>query len=372
MREIVSPLSGIRSPFSGRRAFSPRSLFASGAQGVWYQNILGNAFVNATGDEAHPTDVADEAIGLIYDQSQGAVLSANLITDPNFDDPAAWALGAGISIASGQVTFASVSSGVLARNSAAGNAVTGAWYRYRFEIMSFTAGGLRTGNSTPVLASTSIGFHAATIRSTNTTDFSLRANGTTSAVADNFTMQTVAGNHGIQSLGTARPLYKTTPTRMNFDGTDDRLSTFVNPSTSGSLVARIKGTAASKFVIGSQGASDGRAGLGLAADGAVAAGIGTEGFTTIKGVTDLRNTWATVAVTWDGSTVKLYQGGTEVYSAAQSGAVNTTVPYTVGANNNNTLAQSFWAGDIGAVISIDRVLTPVEINNLNTYWSTIA
>ena len=156
-----------------------------------------------------------------------------------------------------------------------------------------------------------------------------------------------------------------------FDATDDRLLTALNPTTSGTIAARIKGGTASKVALGSQGAANGKAFLALAADGSLGAGIGADSTSTIKGSADIRAAWATGVVTWDGSTVKLYQDGAQVYSGAQNGAVNTTVPWMFGCLNNNATAASFWDGSIGAAIVLNRVMTPSEVVSLNTYWSTI-
>jgi hypothetical protein len=84
---------------------------------------------------------------------------------------------------------------------------------------------------------------------------------------------------------------------------------------------------------------------------------------------DIRNAWHTGAVTWDGTTVKLYLDGAEVYSAAQDGAVNTTVDMFKGALNANGTAAGFWQGRIEHAIALDRVLTPAEITNITTFWS---
>jgi hypothetical protein len=68
MRDIVSPLSGIRSPFSGRRAFSPLSLFASGEQGAWYDpSDLTTLFQDSAG--LTPVTAVGQFVGRINDKS---------------------------------------------------------------------------------------------------------------------------------------------------------------------------------------------------------------------------------------------------------------------------------------------------------------
>jgi hypothetical protein len=73
------------------------------------------------------------------------------------------------------------------------------------------------------------------------------------------------------------------------------------------------------------------------------------------------------AVTWNGSTMRLYLDGVEVYSGAQPGEVNTTVPMNEGALNQNGTAESFFAGTISQ--SLNRAMRPVEIQKLHGIWN---
>lgn len=67
MREIVSPLSGIRSPFGSRRfAFSPLSLFASGEEGAWYEPSPTTCFTDTGGTVAA---TYGDAVAYLQDKS---------------------------------------------------------------------------------------------------------------------------------------------------------------------------------------------------------------------------------------------------------------------------------------------------------------
>lgn len=183
---------------------------------------------------------------------------------------------------------------------------------------------------------------------------------------------TMVGNHAALSGSTSfRPVYQTGPGRLVFDATDDRLLTALNPTAAGSIAVRMKGGTASKVAIGSQGASNGRAFIALAADGSLAAGIGADSTSTIKGTVDDRAAWVTGIVTWDGTTVNLYRNGVSVYSGAQNGAVNTTVPFMLGCLNNNATASAFWDGDIGASTVLDYAMSASAARSLSSKWSTI-
>jgi hypothetical protein len=83
MREIVSPLSGIRSPFSGRRAFSPLSLFAAGELGgAWDLSNFTTMFQDTAATT--PVTAAAQAILRINDLSPNGL---NLTQSTNTSAP---------------------------------------------------------------------------------------------------------------------------------------------------------------------------------------------------------------------------------------------------------------------------------------------
>jgi hypothetical protein len=203
----------------------------------------------------------------------------------------------------------------------------------------------------------------------NSSLFRFRAVSGRVATVSNIEVCKLPGLHASQATSTFRATYQTTPARATFDGVDDRYVTGRNPTTTGSIAAYVNGSTASRIAFGAQGASDGRCFIALASDGSVAGGIGANSTSTIKGSTDRRGEWVSIVLTWDDTTVKLYENGVEVYSGAQNGAVTTTVPFLWGCNNNNTTAQSFWPGSTGEVLALDRVITAAEAAQLHTYWS---
>ena len=88
MRNIVSPLEGIRSPFGPRYgAFSPASLFAAGEQGVWYDpSDFTTMFQDSAGTT--PVTAVEQPVRLLLDKSQGLVLGSELVDTAN--TAAAW------------------------------------------------------------------------------------------------------------------------------------------------------------------------------------------------------------------------------------------------------------------------------------------
>jgi len=176
----------------------------------------------------------------------------------------------------------------------------------------------------------------------------------------------------VQATAGLTSRYQISPFRSQYDGADDFSSTPFMPTLAGTIAVRMNSTTASRIAFGSQPASDGRCYIGLASDGALAGGIGTHATAVIKGSTDIRGVWTTGILTWDGTTVTLYQYGVSVYCAAQSGAVNTTIAMHEGGLNNNGTPSSVTLGGIAQSIVLDRVMTASEIANITTLWSNIS
>lgn len=368
---------------SGGASFSPASLFADG-DGALIQRRSDAFFVENTAS-THAVDT--NAVGFATDASEGAGYSGGAwaglgveLVD-TADSPASW-LPYGSNtiedIAGGvEISYVDDGRGARAIFSASGilsaNMAAGVSYAVGFGVA------LNTGAASGLLAN----FTAAPTVSISTSLNEIRfASGRTAFAPEIYfnglgsgeavtvvdvSVREIPGAHLTQATTSYKPSLQTGG--LLFDGNDDRLTGAPKPTTSGTIAARFNGSTASRVIFGSQAASDGRCFLALDASGKIAAGIGAQGTSTIAGGADIRGAWHTAAVTWDGSTVTLYLDGVSVYSAAQSGAVNTTVALMLGALNANGTAAAFWAGTVSDALVIDRVLTTDEITNLNTYWS---
>ena len=375
MLDLASPLDGFGSPFGARRgSFSIPGLFTSGALGLWYDpGTISTLFQDAAGTTA--VAAAGDATGLDLDRSKGLVLGSELVTNGDFSSGTGWTPGTGWTI-SGGVASANILTGVNLDQSIV--TTINKSYQVTYSITAFTSGSIRarltgSANISGTIRS-AVGTYTEILHATSGNSIFRILDGGSGFVGsiDNVSLREITGNHAFLSgANTLRPLYQVTPARLVFDATDDRLLTMYSPTISGTIAARIKGGTASKVALGSQGASNGKAFLALAADGSLGAGIGADSTSTIKGSADIRAAWATGVVTWDGSTVKLYQDGAQVYSGAQNGAVNTTVPWMFGCLNNNATAASFWDGSIGAALVLDRAMTASEVSSLTSTWSTI-
>ncbi|WP_127109961.1 LamG-like jellyroll fold domain-containing protein [Pararhodobacter zhoushanensis] len=184
---------------------------------------------------------------------------------------------------------------------------------------------------------------------------------------DSVSLRDVVGFHGAQPTAGARPTYQSTG--LSFDGSDDRLMTTFKPGLSGTIMSRFNGDAPNRALLGCTLGPNGHARLVLDSSGRLAAGVGLQSASVLSAGPDLRNAWHAGAVSWDGTTVKLYLDGSEVYSDAQVGSVNTTVDMAIGALNSGGTATGFWSGQISDALVIDRAATPAEILKLHNHWS---
>lgn len=379
---------GLLGPFSGLPAgsgFDPSSLFAGGEDGVLFERSNANYWQDVT---AETVTGATDAIGFALDASQGAGyaggaftgLGAELVPNHDFSTASDWTAMPDMTmdISGGAVDWSTTSNnrGPFQVFSYSG----GSEYMVLTVEVDGLSGGVlsavgktgadgRTGGNVFLHEMSAPGEHvaiAAIGASIGSITPRLNTSGSSSTVSE-FSIKEIPGHHATQGTTSFKPTLQAAGPA--YDGNDDRLATALMPSTSGSIVARFNGTAASRVIAGSQAAADGRCFLALDASGRLAAGIGAQTTGTIYAGSDIRSGTHIGAVTWNGSTVTLYLDGAEIYSEAQSGAVNTTVAMMVGALNANGTASAFWTGSISDSLIIDRALAASEITNITTAWS---
>lgn len=157
-------------------------------------------------------------------------------------------------------------------------------------------------------------------------------------------------HNGTQGTGTLKPLRQTTGAK--FDGLGGNwLTDYTAGAGENFIVALVTVPAtlgANQVFCGAVGAGIvDRCALGVAnATGQLAGAVGNQGQSVITGGPDLRGTRVVVGLTFNGSTVKLFAGESEVYSAAQSGVPTTSIPFCVGASNIGGDPAAFWAGAV--------------------------
>jgi hypothetical protein len=192
---------------------------------------------------------------------------------------------------------------------------------------------------------------------------------------DNVSVKLIPGNHAVSS-GVARPTLQFDGSRplLRPDGSSDTmLVRLLAPGTSGIIGGRIKvpaSVAALQVLIGGTVGTS-RCFVGINTSGQLCAGLGTDAETTIVGSADLRGTSLCIWLVWDASTVKLYQDGVQVYSAAQNGAAGSD-PFRLFATNNGGTAANFGGMDAyhfvaikGYAPTIDEIALASGYLNLN-------
>jgi hypothetical protein len=350
---------GLRLPRLGAMrsggGFSPASLFAD-SNGIWYdRSDIDTLFQDAAGTT--PVTTAGQLDALKLDKSQGLVLGPE---------------------------FADVSSFIMTNATSTQNIIevvpTEGFYQISFATSGATASrryrlqALSPNNSTDFVTTDGTKSYILYANAGTIIRFSeaFLSSDSGSIAFTAITAKLLPGNHATQSTTGLTSRYQVSPFGSEYDGNDDFSATPFNPTLAGTIAVRMRSDTASRVAFGSQSASNGRCYIGLASDGSLAGGIGEQATSVIKGSTDIRDAWTTGILTWDGTTVTLYQDGVSVYSAAQVGAVNTTIAMREGALNNNGTAAAFHKGRIAQSIVLDRVMTAAEIASITNLWSTIS
>lgn len=174
-----------------------------------------------------------------------------------------------------------------------------------------------------------------------------------------------------QTTSARRPTWKT-PNSATFDGSDDNLLTTLNPSAAMTLAVKfLTADATTRVLMGTRVTGDTNSNSWLAAQsGVIGAGVGSQIGSIINGGPSIVGVKTVGAVVYNGTTVKLYNNGAEVYNAAQAGSSPSTQPYRLGALSTSGSASSFYLGDLYNALAINRALTPTEILNLTNAWGT--
>lgn len=133
---------------------------------------------------------------------------------------------------------------------------------------------------------------------------------------------------------------------MRFDGSDDNLRSAISMATAGAYIVKGKFSTASRVIIGVGNSVSDRGYLSVGAGGLLSGGMGNQGLDVIIGGSDIRNILGVYSITWDGSTVKLYNGATQIYSGAQSGAAGAHTIAVGALGALGTATASFVGGDI--------------------------
>jgi hypothetical protein len=178
--------------------------------------------------------------------------------------------------------------------------------------------------------------------------------------------QSGGGFHAGQTTADSRPSYQ--GGALRFDGSADNLLSTLNAGAAGNtLIVKFlapESVGATMALLGLWSTGDTRFYLGIHTNGFAHARVGDT--TNRDGSSDLRGETVVLALTSDGTTIKLfvYSGGdvAEQYSGALSGTIPTTVPARIGALNANGSAAGYFAGDLYRALFARKALTLSEFS----------
>ena len=200
-----------------RKSFEPTDLFIGGKQGVWldpsdkstlFQDVAGTVPVTTDGDP----------VGLILDKSRGLELGAELVSNGDFSDGLnRWTANSGEwSVTGGSAT--KVLSSVYAPLAQNIGLVPDKTYKVSFDViaitgvMKFATDNAAMGRNSNQQTISTTGTHIIYFTVEPNTDHILLARGSSafasSFTVDNVSVKEIKGNHAIQSVSAARPIYK--------------------------------------------------------------------------------------------------------------------------------------------------------------------
>lgn len=345
------------------------SIFADGTDGFYFDfSKTDRLFQKLTGT---PADDAGENIYLGLEShgwagrtyAQQVASAANLVTNGTFDSGTGWTAEAGWSIGSGIATCSSGTTNLYQ----SGILTTGSFYLVTIDITAYTSGAIAVigGAAIAGLGSKSVIIKAASANL-------VLNSGSFVGSIDNVSAKLIPGNHGLQATTSAQPKWQTGGL-ARFDGSDDNLLTTLAPASSFTLLVKPKvaiSGSARVFLGCDAGAGTGRMFIAQTAAGLISGGVGLQSTTIIYGGSDVQGATGVAALTCDGSTVRLYWNGSEIYSGAQSGAPTTSIPVAVGCNNSNGTPSTFSNADIYYALGIKKRLPQAQIAAITNKWGT--
>jgi hypothetical protein len=347
------------------------ALFADGTTGFDY-DFSDPAALAVSGSRAEgAVSAPNTEIGFAWDRHawQGRRIAEQLaatgevLQSADFSAATGWAngsSGSGVaSIAGGILTLETLDSSNRGWLQQSRTVTNGAWYRLSAEALTLTGSmnmRLTTASfgTTPLNAIyTAPGHLIAAVKATATTMwFQLAFLNAGSATIDWASLKAMPGFPAQQTTNNLRPFWQSGG-GITFDGTPvgnrHLLSEQVAGPGANTLIAQV-GVPSSlpnvQWIAGTAGASGGALAIGINTSGRVVAAVGDQTETTIVGTSDLRGQLVTLAVVADGDDVALSVNGAVEYSGAQAGVPNTTVPFRIGARNNNGTGAGFYKGSL--------------------------
>lgn len=334
-------------------------------------------------------DDAGEVIGLALDQQLWSAqsLATVLAAQTNLTPAGSWSMSVGggtstavespagtltlqcdgVNSAQGDQSFATVVGRIYALTVTAASGTPNA-------IVGTSQGGTQNLGSTNISAGTTRTYYFTATATTTWVRLRRITSGT--AVASGISVKLAPGNHAVQSVNTSfRPARQTSG--CVYDGTDDNHLTAYKAAAGANFIVGLvtvpASIAATQIVTGAEdAASANRFALGFDTSGQVAAGVGSDPVATIHGSTDRRNTEVVVGLSFDGTTVRLFDDSLLAYEAVQNGSPSTATALRLGARNANGTAAAFFAGAVKKLVAGREFLTLDRYRQIRTALLSVA
>lgn len=354
--------------------FSLPAFMAGQSDGLWYDfSKTDRLFQENTGPT--PAAAANDVIGLALSQrlwngrtrAQVVAAATEIIVNGDFaSGVASWASNGGATLAGSSGTMVVT---VGAGGGAATQGIPTVVGRTYAVSSTYTVGTspsafLRVGNSAGAFSLVSkamaAGINTAYFVAAATTTFvSLGSSAAGTVIVDDVTVKDISSIAATQSTAGFKPKYQTAGAA--FDATDDNLLTaYVAQNGANFIVAYLDvpaTLAATQVICGASGSAANRCFLAFNTSGQLCGGVGSDSTSTILGTTDWRGQTVVVALSFDGTTVKLYAGTAQEYSAAQNSTPTVAIPFRLGSLNNNGTAGSFSGSAIKTILVGRQALT---------------
>ena len=218
--------------------FTPRKLFSTGAEGVWYDpSDLSTLFQDATGTK--PVTANGDPVGLMLDKSKGLELGVELTNDGEFTTNSWFVVNDGSYWIDGTYRVADIGGADSYMSQKILGTEIGKLYKIDISLLENTTSSLgfriRTGIN---FGSAIFGDIFPNYVNNGVTTFYILAKGNdfyfsphvsttdTHVVIDSISIKEIKGNHATQSVSASRPTYQTDGILhwLAFDGVDDYIA----------------------------------------------------------------------------------------------------------------------------------------------------
>lgn len=219
-----------------------KSLFANNEQGFAFDfNDLSTMYQDSAG--TIPVTGVGQPVGLVLDKSKNLQISGEKVIDDDFNTPSAWNIvGTNstntINLINGAATFNitdNTSSAMLRQLTS--NLVAGKCYEVTVVVSSYTKGSITiNGLNTSTLINSKETAKTKVIMQSSILVLTPTPN--TQLTIESISMKEITGNHAYQSTSAKRPILKSSPTQLNYDGIDDVMTVNLPTQLTGCTVIR--------------------------------------------------------------------------------------------------------------------------------------